>query len=489
VAHVLLIDDDADFLEALEEVLRGKKPQVHALDSGPEALRLLASGQGFDLILLDNKMPGMSGLEFLTAASEQGVRIPLVLMTAAHDSRTAIQATSLGAFAYVLKTLDPVDMLPELEPMIAGAVEISRRPAPVQIEQDCCADEEVEESALVGRSKPMLELFGRIARLARVDETTLILGETGTGKDLVARALHTHSHRRNGPFVVMNCAAFVEQLLDDELFGHEVGAFTSAHKLRKGRFEHANGGTLFLDEVGDMPAALQVKLLRVLENREIVRIGSNDPIRVNVRVVAATHRDLGALVREGKFRQDLYYRLEGMTIHLPPLRDRKGDIELLARVFLARIFPDRQSRPALHPLALARLRDSHWPGNVRQLQKVLCRAAGSCQGRQILAEDIDLGEGCRTQEPASGRPARGEVDPGLALHGIIEAAWRHCQTDVWPLLQERLQRELLLFALAQPGVSQVKLARRLGVSRNLLRKWLEQFGFNEPPDEGDAAPG
>ncbi len=473
MAHILLIDDDPDFADALGGVLRGTKHVVRLLDCGEEALGLLSSGEKFDLILLDNRMPRMSGLEFLPAATKQGIHIPIVLMTSAHDDRTAIGATNLGAFAYVLKTTQPRDMLPELEPVIAEAVEIGRRPAPVQLEQDAVG--EVEESTLVGRSKPMLELFRQIGWLARVDETALILGETGTGKDLVARAVHTNSRRRAGPFVVMNCAAFNEQLLDDELFGHEVGAFTGAQKLRKGRFEHASGGTLFLDEVGDMPAALQVKLLRVLENREIVRIGSNDPIGVDVRVLAATHRDLGALVRDGKFRQDLYYRLEGMKVRLPPLRERRGDIELLARTFLARIFPDRGSRPVLHTQTLARLHDYPWPGNVRQLHKVLCRAAGCCRGLLILPEDVDFGALEPAEEPA-----------GAGLRGVVAAAWRNHPGDLWQALQEQLQRQLLEHALAQPGISQVKLARRLGVSRNLLRKWIEQFGLSAPPDEGEA---
>jgi DNA-binding NtrC family response regulator len=475
VAHILLIDDDVDFADALAGALRPGKHQVRVLDCAEEGLSLLAAGEAYDLVLLDNCMPRMSGLEFLPAAAKQGPHPPVVLMTSAHDDRTAIQATNRGAFAYVLKSVNLRDMLPELEKVIAEAVEIGRRPAPVQLEQGA-SKEAIEESTLVGRSRPMLQLLGRIGRLAQVDETVLILGETGTGKDLVARAIHTNSRRHAGPFVVMNCAAFNEHLLDDELFGHEVGAFTNAHKMRKGRFEHAAGGTLFLDEVGEMPPALQVKLLRVLENREIVRIGSNDPIRIDVRVLAATHRDLGALVRDGQFRQDLYYRLEGMIVHLPPLRERKGDIELLARAFLARIFPDSGSRPILHPQALERLQACHWPGNVRQLQKVLCRAAGSCRGRQILPEDIDFGE-----VPA-------EPHPTSSFRDVVAAAWNEHPTDLWPALQERLQRDLLEHALAQPGISQVKLARRLGVSRNLLRKWLEQFGLVEPPDEAESSP-
>jgi DNA-binding NtrC family response regulator len=476
VAHILLIDDDLEFAGDLARALTEEGHQVRILECAEDALRLLAAGEAFDLVLLDNRMPRMTGLEFLAALKKQqgnGPGPPVILMTNAHHDGTAIQAINLGAFAYVLKA-DPDDMLDELAPLID---KVPRPIAAVPISEEPPRDE--EKSLLVGRSKPMIELLMRIARLSQVDETVLILGETGTGKDLVARALHTNSRRRNGPFVVMNCGAFNEQLLDDELFGHEIGAFTGAAKLRKGRFEHASGGTLFLDEVGDMPGNLQVKLLRVLENREVTRIGSNDPIAVDVRVLAATHRNLPDLVRQGKFREDLMYRLEGMTIHLPPLRDRKGDVELLAQTFLARMFPERQSRPTLHPLALQMLRDYHWPGNVRQLQKVLCRAAGRCWGLQILPGDIDFGELHQTEQPA---PAQtGSNDRG-GLHGLVEAAWREGKTNILEALTGHLERELLDFG-QQLGLNQVQLAARLGVSRNYLRKLLDKHGFTEPREE------
>jgi DNA-binding NtrC family response regulator len=476
VARILLVDDDADFGKFLQAQLREQGHDVRWLDAPEDALRVLSSPEPLDLVLLDNRMPGMSGLEFLAAARET-LRVPIILMTNAHSDRTVIQAMNLGAFAYVIKPLELDDMLDELGPTIRDALEIPRRPGRVQIQP--VADNDSDDSTLVGRSKPMLEVLMRIGRLAKVEESVLILGETGTGKDLVAQAIHTNSPRKNKPFVVMNCSAFHENLLDDELFGHEPGAFTGADRLRKGRFEHAHGGTLFLDEVGDMPLTLQAKLLRVLENREVVRIGSNDPIRVDVRVLAATHRDLNALVRDGQFRQDLYYRLEGMTIHLPPLRERKDDLELLARRFLVRMFGGA-SAPQLHRQALERLRAYHWPGNVRQLHKVLCRAVGACRGSQVLAEDLDFGDLDTGAAPAP-EPARSEESPQAALRRIIAAAWASNQADLWPLLQEQLQRELLQFALGRPGLSQVKLARRLGMSRNYLRTLIKQFGLEEPP--------
>src|SRR5262249_21727374 len=327
------IDDETAFAEELQQRLAQMGHHAHGEDTGEGALRLLSSGEPFDLILLDNKMPRMSGLEFLEAAGKRGWRVPGILMTSAHQDRTAIEAVRLGAFTYVIKPIDLDDLLAELEPLIEEVMELTRRPWRVPLAPAPLPGEAAEESALVGRSRPMLELLMRVGRLARLDETVLIRGETGTGKDLVARALHTNSPRQQGPFVALNCTAFNEQLLDAELFGHEPGAFTGATKLRKGRFEHAAGGTLFLDEAGDMPLPLQAKLLRVLENREIVRLGSNDPIRINVRVLAATHCDLAALVRDGKFREDLFYRLEGGSIKLPTLRERDGEVAVLARTF------------------------------------------------------------------------------------------------------------------------------------------------------------
>jgi two-component system nitrogen regulation response regulator GlnG len=472
MVQILLIDDDRDFAEVAGEGLAARGHQVRHLDSAEDALRLPAS-EHFDLILLDNKMPRMSGLEFLEETARRDVRVPVVLMTSAHNDSTAIRATNLGAFGYVIKEVDLDAFLAELLPLIDEAEEVMRRPAHVPLPDGPAAQGPPEGSAIVGRSKPMLKLLNSIGRAARMVETVLILGETGAGKELVAQAIHTNSARHAGPFVAMNCSAFNEQLLDDELFGHEIGAFTGATKVRKGRFEHACGGTLFLDEAGDMPLSLQAKLLRVLENRTIERLGSSEPIRIDVRILAATHRDLPALVNAGRFRQDLFYRLEGISIHLPPLRERTGDMEELARAFLARMFAGSRA-PALHPAALERLKSHDWPGNVRQLQKVLCRAAGVCRGREILPEDIDFGE-LRPSQPQ-------EADPLAGLQSLIASEWRSGRPRLSDHLHDLLDRELLAFAQAE-GLSEVKLAERLGISRGNLRKRLEQFGLKGPTEE------
>jgi DNA-binding NtrC family response regulator len=484
MARILLIDDDAEFGDLLTELLKPHRHEVVWLDSAERALELLRAREPFDVILLDNKMPRISGLELLPVVTATRNDVPVILVTSAHHDQTVIEAMNLGAFAYAVKPVRLQDSLADLLDVIRDAVDITRPAKHVPIPASD-GNTAVEESTIIGRSRAMLDVLMRIARVARTDESVLILGETGTGKELVARAIHTNSPRSSKPFVVMNCAAFTDSLLDDELFGHERGAWTGAEKLRKGRFEHAHGGTLFLDEVGDMPPALQVKLLRVLENREIVRTGGNDPIAVDVRILAATHRDLGKLARDGRFRGDLLYRLEGMTVHLPPLRERKDDIELLVCAFLARMFGAIQSAPKLHPQALDKLREYAWPGNVRQLQKVMCRAVGSCRGGQIAPADLDFGE---SEEGTSPDPNDRVISVQPALATLVASAWEANETDVWPRLEDQVRRALIGFAVALPGLSQVQLARRLGMSRNHLRQLIERYQREGEHDVRESLP-
>jgi DNA-binding NtrC family response regulator len=479
MARVLIIDDEPEFGQELSEQLSGRGYEVQFLDCAEEGLHALAAGTPFEVILLDNNLPRMNGMDFLTELREHGGSPPVILMTNAHRDQTVIQAINLGAFSYVIKPVRFADFLTEIEPEIRAALDICKPPKPVHLKQSrwaCQAD----ESSLVGTSKPMLEVLKLIGRLARMDGRVLILGETGTGKDLVARALHTNSRRQSKPFVAMNCAAFNDNLLDDELFGHVPGAFTGADKLRKGRFEHAHGGTLFLDEVGDMPPNLQVKLLRVLENHEVERLGSNEPIKVDVRVVSATHRNLDAEIRAGRFRQDLYYRLEDMKINLPPLRERREDIPLLAECFLARIRGDDPG-PELHPDALKQLAAYHWPGNIRQLQKVLYRAVGLCRGPQILPTDLELEEAKAVDAPP--RAVGDEAEARAVLRAVVSWAWQSGQEKLLPRLQELLERELLEHGLADPKISKVQLAQRLGIARGTLLTRLDEYRLNAPDNE------
>jgi DNA-binding NtrC family response regulator len=292
----------------------------------------------------------------------------------------------------------------------------------------------------------------------------------------VARAIHTNSPRKNRPFVALNCTALNETLLDDELFGHEAGAFTGADKLRKGKFEHANGGTLFLDEIGDMPLALQAKLLRVLQEQEVCRIGSNDVHRVDVRLLSATHQDLEAAIREGTFRRDLFHRLNRVTVRLPALRERLVDLPELAAYFLARAAASTgRVPPCLAESALERLRAYRWPGNIRELQNVLCRAFGVCRGPQVLPSHLDL-----AGEPAGDGGAGQAADAGeatAALRKVIRWAWESRQQGLWPFLHNLTERELLAFALGELGGNQSQVAERLGMARGTVIKRMQEYGL------------
>jgi two-component system nitrogen regulation response regulator GlnG len=489
MANILLIDDYAVYANSLREHLEAEGHEVVWKELAEDGLELLASGKPFDLVLLDNFMPRMTGLDFLTALENHNVNLPVILMTCQHNDHTVIEALKRGAFDYLLKPDDfttDVKSVGELHKALAEALAVATPPPPVTLvpaDADCG-----HGSVIAGKSQAILDVLKQIGRYAVMKETVLILGETGTGKNLVARAIHTHSSRQEKRFVQVDCPGLDENLLASELFGHEKYAFTGADKLRKGRFEHADGGTLFLDEVGDMPPALQAKLLLVLENREITRMGSNDPIPVDVRVVAATSRDLRAMVKEGTFRHDLLQRLEGLKIRLPPLRERPEDVELLARRFL-NVLSGGGAEWTLHPDAMARLRGHPWPGNIRQLQRVLCRAVGSRRGKQILPRDLDFGELDDIPEPpptqAAPAPPAPTTDGDPAdLSRLIEWAWNSYPEKLWPHLQKHLERELLRYALARIPRNKRKLADRLGIAHNTLYARLEEFGLEAPsPDD------
>jgi DNA-binding NtrC family response regulator len=418
-------------------------------------------------------MPGMSGIDFLAALQQRGIRVPVILMTGHTSSDTTIQAMNLGAFDYVVKPLDYGDLLSELADLIDSALRVTRPVPEVQIQKDSEAIDPAV-SVLCGTSKAMLEVYKLIGRFAKHNDAVLILGETGTGKELVARAIHSHSPRKHKPFVALNCTAFNENLLDDELFGHEAGAFTNAAKLRKGKFEHAHGGTLFLDEVGDMPILLQAKLLRVLESQEITRIGSNEVIQVDVRLVSATHRDLEAAVRAGTFRQDLYFRLKGLKISLPPLRERGADVELLAKYFLAQAARDAGGPIlSLHESALAKLRTYSWPGNVRELRHVVYGAVGMCRGPQILPGHFDL----ETGADVGGAEELSEDQAITDLVRTIRWAWNAGETKLYLRLHDLLERELLRFALAEMGGNQTQVAERLGLARGTVIARMQKYGL------------
>jgi DNA-binding NtrC family response regulator len=475
MARILLLDDDVDLIHFLRAALEEHGHEIQCLERAEHGPEVLAQAP-FDLVLLDNKMPGMSGIEFLEALQERALSVPVILMTGYSTYETAIQAMNLGAFDYVIKPDDFQSLFRELQPLIREALEITRPAKEVHVTPEgppCLATGLV----LVGKSKSMVDVYKLIGRFARSDDAVLILGETGTGKELVARAIHTNSPRKNKPFVALNCTALNESLLESELFGHEAHAFTGADKLRKGKFEYAHGGTLFLDEIGDMPLKLQAKLLRVLEYQQVERVGSNEAITVNVRLLSATHRDLESAIQEGKFRRDLLHRLNRVTLRLPPLRERLDDLPELAAYFLTRAAEETgRSRPTLAESTLEKLRTYRWPGNVRELQNVLYRAFGVCRGTQILPAHLDFpGDGASGQPPSG--PAGGEDEAIAGLHKAILWAWNTNQAKLWPLLRDLLERELLKLALDKLGGNQTQVAERLDMARGTVIKRMQEYGL------------
>ena len=473
MAQILLIDDDVDLAGELAEALEAAGHRVTRLERAERGPDLLAR-QPFDVVLLDNKMPGMSGIDFLAALRQRETRVPVILMTGYADTDTVIRAVKLGAFDYLVKPDDYAALFDALTGLIGKALEIDWRPPVVRVAAGAAA-EGASGRLMLGRCEAMLRVSGLIARVADSREPVLILGETGTGKELVARAVHTHSPRKNQPFVALNCTALTETLLEDELFGHEVGAFTNAAKMRKGLFEHANGGTVFLDEVGDMPPSLQAQLLRVLENQEIKRIGGNETIPVDVRVLSATRRDLEEAMRTETFREDLFFRLCGVTIRLPPLRERGADLELLIEHFRDAAAKDAgKPPPTLQPGARQKLLAHGWPGNVRELRNVIRRAVLMCRGPQLTAEDVELR---RTECARPPFPRRAQDETVNGLRQAVRGAWSAGGMNLWPDLRDLLERELLKHASAELGGNQTQIAKRLNMNRGTVIKRLQAYGL------------
>ncbi len=363
--RVLVIDDEKAFAQTVAEVLEDEGYEVTLAYNGRDGVKKLSEAE-YDLILTDLNMPDIDGLGVLKAVRKEEVDSVVMVISGQKEVKKAVQALSEGASRYMLKESD--DILGEIRAAVRkSAEEFYHRRRLRELSKQL--DERFGFEGVIGNSPKMQELLTRLKSFAPTPASVLILGENGTGKELVAKALHTNSPRKNKPFVAMNCAALNENLLDDEMFGHEAGAYTGADKMRKGRFEYANGGTLFLDEVGDMPLTLQAKLLRVLENREVSRIGSNETIKVDVRLIAATNRDLEAMIREGKFRQDLYFRLRVGILKIPPLRERKKDIPLLTTNFIKEFAGRYGKKPPKVSNAIWRAFENYsWPGNVRELR-------------------------------------------------------------------------------------------------------------------------
>ncbi len=439
---VLIIDDDAGHLDATAEIARRLGHRVEIAGSGEEGIARLADG-GLDLIVTDLVMRDRSGLDVVAAAAGG----PEVIVMTAYGSEEAAPAVlRAGASAYLLKPLS-VELFRKTLATVARRLR-GRRAADARPDSDECF------AGLIGGSPCMQELFRLVRKVADSHATALVEGESGTGKELVARALHRHSPRDGGPFVPVNCAALSAGLLESELFGHEKGAFTGAYSDRVGRFEAAHQGTLFLDEVGEMDAVLQAKLLRALEEREIVRVGSNRTIPVNVRVIAATNRSLKERVADGSFRADLFYRLHVVRIALPPLRERAGDVALLTGHLLEELAGEHGvAVPALAPGVLARLRAQPWPGNVRELRNCLETLLLTAHDDRIEVDDLP-GEWGDAATPLSG--------PALSMRPIAE-----------------VERELIANTLRDLDGNRARAAEALGISARTLYRRIKELGLSE----------
>ncbi len=446
---ILVADDDAVIRGNLRMLLEAEGYRVRAVADGSEADVALTDPE-LSLALLDLLMPGKGGLDLLRAHQDRLEEVPIIVITALGGSAAAIEAMKLGAYDFITKPFDLDEVLFTVQRALTQKALIAQVHALSAAQHAGNASPE----ELVGRSPAMMQVFKTIGRLAPTREPVLILGESGTGKELVANAIHANSDRAGRPCIKVNCAALSPTLLESELFGHEKGAFTGAVATRPGRFEQADGGTLFLDEVGDLDVDLQAKLLRVLQTGQFERVGGNETRTVDVRVLSATNRDLPARIAEGKFREDLYYRLNVMAIELPPLRARREDIPLLAEAIVRRLAQKyRWPHLALAPEAVQVLAAQAWPGNVRQLQNVMARAALLTRGRLITTADIELPHAAAVESRYG----------SLVLKEILAET----------------ERRVIQQALEQEGWNRTRAARVLGISRRQLFDKIQQYGLQK----------
>ena len=470
-ATILVADDDRTIRTVLSRALGGLGYTVRATGAASALWRWARDGEG-DLAITDVAMPDGDGLDLLPRLKTARPDMPVIVISARNTLMTAIRANERGAWEYLPKPFD----LDELTSAVRRALAAPGAPAPA--EDAPGADESLP---LVGRSPAMQEVYRVLARLAATDLTVLITGESGTGKELVARALHDFGKRRDGPFVAVNMAAIPRELIESELFGHEKGAFTGASARAAGRFEQANGGTLFLDEIGDMPAEAQTRLLRVLQQGEYTAVGGRRPIRADARIVAATHRNLAALIERGQFREDLYYRLNVVPLRLPSLRERLDDVPMLTRHFLDRVRAEGLPAKTIDASGVERLKAHDWPGNVRELENLVRRVAALYADETIDADLVsaEIG-GARERVQFSGLPSENGLEESVDRHvahffaglkGALPAA------GLYGRILREVERPLIRRTLAAAGGNQVKAARVLGLNRNTLRKKIRELGI------------
>ncbi len=479
MSRLLLIDDDPTLiLDQLEHVFAPQGVKIATAASGAEGLRQFEALHP-DVVLLDLRLPDHSGLDVYRQIHQLDARTPVVFITATTTAETAIEAVRQGAFDYLFK---PVD-LEQLTRVVGQAFELGRLMRVPAVVSESVPDQDVGD-AIIGRCPSMREVYKAIGRVADQSVIVLITGESGTGKELVARAIYQHGSRSKAPFLAINCAAIPENLLESELFGHEKGAFTGADRRRVGKFEQCNGGTIFLDEIGDMPLATQGKMLRLLQDQTFERVGGNETIRTDVRLIAATNRDLKAMCDEGRFRPDLFYRLSVFTIHLPPLRERGDDLPMLVNHYI-RNFDRELGREVRHisPEALAILADYSWPGNIRELQSVLKQALLRATGSVLLPAFLpDVLVHPDTRDASHG--ATGS-DAGR-FETFINDRIKVGVPDLYALVHAELDRILLPLVYRHANRNQHQAARLLGIARQTLRQKLRDLGLSTTDASDDA---
>lgn len=475
---VLVIDDDRTILLLAERALAPIADVVTA-ESAEVGLKLVRAGS-FDTVLLDIQLPDQNGLAVYCDIRELDHRLPVIFMTVEAASHTAIEAMQLGAFDYLAKPLS-VDPLRDLVDKAIEQRLLSSVPVAISADEEL-ADETSE--LFIGRSSSMLEVFKAIGRVSKQDMPVLIRGESGTGKELVARALYQYSHRCDGPFLAVNCAALPDNLLESELFGHEKGAFTGAESRRIGKFEQCNGGTLFLDEIGDMAPTVQAKVLRVLQEQRFERVGGNNELKTDVRILAATNRPLEQMVADGEYREDLLYRLNGVTIELPPLRDRSGDVELLIQHFLrqAKRELNKPKLEGLSPAAVALLRGHNWPGNVRQLRAVIRRCVLDTS-LPVIVPDVLPRDIQRTlvespdQNLVDTQTRVAQASGNNELIQLVNRLLATKSTNVYAEAVEYTEQIVLLRVLQETGGNQSQAAEILGITRGKLRDRINTYNI------------
>ncbi len=462
---VLIADDDPSIRALLRTFLESEGYAISEARTGGEVLNAISDGKKIDLLLMDIRMPELNGMDILQRINEQNLDVPVVLMTAFGTSNVAIKAIQLGAHDYITKPFELDDVLMAIRRFF----EYQELSAEVKALRTQVGARDPAER-IVGHSSRMLEIFKMIGKVARTDATVLVTGETGTGKELVAETLHFNSQRRTAPLIKVACASLPETLLESELFGHEKGSFTSAYAMRKGRFELAHKGTIFLDEIGEMSLGTQKKLLRVLQEREFERVGGNTPIKIDTRVIAATNKNLLEEVEAGRFRADLYYRLNVITLVMPPLRERKEDIPPLVEHFLDKHRFTAGAAPAkITDEAIEKLMRHDWPGNVRELENTIERAVVLAQGGVITGQHLLL-------SPASTPHI---IDLGDRIHRRVPLS--ETVADV--------ERQMIVEALRQANGSRAVAAEMLGLNRRLLNAKMKEYSIEEqaPPTTGRAA--